>query len=405
MSRQENKRIVQDASPKLPREMIDQIYLYIPFTTDDYVDFCLPEPISGEHQSCVKEDLFVNIKLSELSRRIDQLHYPMEVFLPIIYYILKHPNLEGYPQTHLFFNTLRYFYYPTNYIINEEMVTLAILNDNFPALDVFNKEPFPEERNQNMMSDIRQTIIDQNKMTGIIQQLLDGKKYKMINKLLTEDYVEHRESTFFRLDMFTKAQKKQILTVPIKFSLPWDLEHILEKRVPFLSFHSVNKILLFSQITSPKESIGSVENVSIMHDWERLLDDLFDLEPFFNHALEWDPSYEMILQMINDTEVTDETIRWLFIIIITTCNNDAEPNYYALGVLDRQVCIHIALIFQAILLRLTIANTSPEDKKQKAIYFLGIWRLFSFIGIRIAEMNQDTKRLYNELVGPEESLV
>jgi len=115
---------------------------------------------------------------------------------------------------------------------------------------------------------------------------------------------------------------------------------------------------------------------------------------FHDHIL---PVLQLMLSPSHSQSVSDETVRWLFMIIL----------YYfyifqgGIRSYDNDASIILHKVFDAIIQRINISNTSNILKRQKCQFYFEKWSIHDHLKrfIQDNNMKQYTKDTYKSLVG------
>jgi len=368
--------------PKLSAEIVDIIFGDTWMTTKHYNDYCMPEPVGTPFQKreCVAEEIIRKVDVANVIQTAYDNDYPYEKVLPLIYYAIRNKTdtFEDQMMIGVMFVKLddtyrRYLslthekqrfdgprpfregmlgqYYEGVDIINAKMIDLSIKYNNRAVMRYI----FKWAAWTDILNEYKEEIKKEGKMEKLVQNMIDKKQYTMMNILLNNaepgdrDYIfyRHRVSWLLINEDFTNSQQKQILkgVIPVDKELSWDVVDLDERRYKYFGNVSINT-----------DVFESVKSVSILKAWEQFILGMFK-QQWGNIG-----NIVMIRGILNDLDESDETIRWIGIIILWwMC---VEPSVYRTEIGNEMIEI----------IKNRYRNYQPDEAKVK--YFEEQYRNF-----------------------------
>jgi len=392
-----------DGTP-LSQEMIDNVLSFIPLTTLDYVDKCLPTPKSGYKERCENYNMLDELidlpQVIEKSQRIAsdicrEAYY--KSVLPIIYYAIENhkKNSENVRASEKQTDFLMKINNIRGFRVDKKMIKLALENNNKRFVDIFFRAPHIP-----LIIRIRDELIRDHQMEGIMQKMLENKSYHLLWSLSHRLHYINQDLipiTFLIMDMFSNEQKKIILTLPVEIipnDMEWDENVIVDENLEQLSQFD-DRTIFFGHISLNHNDFFPNSNYSvlIMRYWD-----------YFIHGISaagthhWSPSYEMVAQMIQNSDISDESIKWTFIVILYICNIDLHDQFHIQGVEPHPIGNQIHLLFGLIIDR--IHNFTADDMKARiAEYFHTLFLTYINLRPNYQLITADTIIKYNNIVG------
>jgi len=411
----------------VPKEMMNTVFLNIPFTTADYVDMCLPSPEDRDKQNCVEGDL-KQLDLAQVVKDAKNLNYKMSSLIPLIRNVIINHNYvdgdEGFEAVRAFFHYLDLVgdkaygdapLVPDYYkIVTEDLLVLCIEENNVQVMDyllpTFQDEILP----------ISDGMRNNGKMKQCVKIMTDRRNYEMIGIVIGVTQMWHTNLVDIRKD-FDIEQIRALLMVPLQVEEMYqvNINNEINERMAWIPLPAAN-IHAFLPEERKKNQVyfmymyvaTSIENGIILKSWEKLIFGMMNgvdiksrnynngnnhtrTDIFMTLILD---ILEKIIQNFGKKKVSEDCVRWMFHIVLYYESRYLFPKADNLFVAES-----VNRVFKIVIKGIFLSNDEKLVKRQKAEYYLKIWRQFGNIEYAIkggdgAYMEHGTKLMYNTIM-------
>jgi len=379
---------------KFPGSLARNVYENLPFTTTDYLDLCLPEPVPGWEETCNNKNMWKEMNLVEVINGVLGKYDESIVFeklLEVIYFGIEHRGRNRYFPLNgpLFIDAILSI---PQFVLDRKMIELAIQSD---FIHFYNRLAIQME-NKPMILQFRNKIINENKMDELIQGLIDRFQYNMMAYLLVIPLEgpfiqvpgpeggfrmirDLLDGGFIALESFSSDQIKKLLVMPYDpfathIRLGWDVN----------ALRGATGMVLFDQIVLNfrGDHLNYANLKRSITRWEWIIKG-----PLFR-KFEMIITYELIKTLVEDTSIRVEDLRWVWMIFLYACHNGGN-RLHALKA-------RIKDVYGDILKRIQQSGVPKSSQMYRAGYFLKVWDKFTG---PIEELDAHIVAIYKDIVG------